>query len=339
MSQQDLIAAIAENLKITPSALAFLGHSQNFVCEWKDPGGNAKIVRVTDESHRTAPEIAAELNWIEHLHHAGVPVCRPQAHQDGSALGSFQRNGTHYHFVLFTKSTGKPLAQGDLAPALYRLHGKTLGHIHRVSKAYPPSGLNPRKSWEAERYFTSDLVRYLPENIQPGLQHVFLELGSALNSAPRNAETFGPIHGDLGYSNFHLNGTHLDIFDFDNCSNGYFANDIAVSLYGSVFHFLRREFPGDRSAFEMPQSGKILEKVWPSFREGYESENGWQPEWNVQLPLWIEAMYFRSFVHAYRMQYPPKNPKVKALLEADIGNILKRRPPIRFDFEKGRGSA
>lgn len=336
MNPPDLLIHAAAALGTEPESLRFIRYSQNFVYEWKDPRGPSKILRITSGSHRSLPEIQSELDWISHLHAGGVSVCPPLPGAEGSLIRSFPGTTGPFHCVIFAKAEGRLVEKTDLHQQLYQSHGKHLARIHRASKNFPIQRLASRKKWDEERYFTSDLRNYLPEPVQEPLLHVFRELQASLNSSPKTPDSHGPVHFDLGYSNFHLNGERLEIFDFDNCTSGWLAGDIAAALYSSVFNMLRCKFPGDRSAFENPRSGKILETVWQPFCEGYRSENGWLPEWNEQLPFWIEAMYFRSFMHACRLLYPVENERTKTLLEADVENILRRTPPLRFDFRTGK---
>jgi hypothetical protein len=216
------------------------------------------------------------------------------------------------------------------------MHGRHLGKLHSLSKEFSRARLGRRKQWDQERYFTSDIGAYLPEKVQSPVRDAWEKLLARLNTANRAVDFFGPVHLDLGYSNVFINGNGLEIFDFDNCTNGFYTYDIAAALYSSIFNVLRCEFRGDRSAFENPKTGLNLELVWKPFREGYRSENIWIDDWNEQLGLWFEVMYLRSVVHAFRLCYSIGDFKVRALLDADIENILTGNLPIRFDFRTGK---
>lgn len=331
-----ILPDVAAHLGIDNSTIRYLRHSQNFVYEFTTIDGSLRILRITSDSHRKLPAIEQELRWIKYLHNSSVHVCRPLEYNDGSFVYSISTNEDLFHCVVFEKASGRPLTKTDLGPELYYLHGKYLGRIHRASKKYPQERLKERGKWDEERYFTTDIEDHLAKSAQGPIKEAVAEFQSKLNSISMTVETFGPVHMDLGYSNFYLNQNRLDIFDFDNCMNGYFVSDIAAALYSSVFNVLRCEFKGDRSVFESPKTEKNLEEVWKPFCEGYQSENRWVKDWNEQLDLCIRIMYLRSFVHAYRMQYPVKDSYTKRLLEADIENIIQRKVPIHFDFHEGK---
>lgn len=319
-----------------PASLNFIRRSQNEVFSFTNKEGTARILRLTADSHRSVAEIEDELEWLCHLKESGLSVCGPVRQGDGSLVSSIGDSQDLNHAVVFETAAGERLATENLSSKLYYLHGKHLGALHAFSRNASRRYLRRRKPWDEERYFTSDIEDFLPEEIRDPVRGAWKELRTALVTMPVTSETHGPVHLDLGYSNFFFNGNHLQIFDFDNCCRGFYACDIAVALYGSLFNLLRCEFPGDRSAFAHPRTSTNLEEVWQPFREGYQSENQWQEEWDGQFPLWFEFAYFRSVVHAFRMQHPVTNPRIKALLDIDVRNLLTRQPPLRFDFRAGR---
>ena len=69
-----------------------------------------------------------------------------------------------------------------------------------------------------------------------------------LNSYKRTPENFGLIHNDLHQGNFHIENEEIILYDFDDCSYNFFAQDLAVSIYhalwtGTSFHPEWRDFP------------------------------------------------------------------------------------------------
>lgn len=336
MTAADISPELASRMGADPASLTFIRRSQNEVYSFTGKEGAARILRLTEDSHRSRAEIEDELEWLCHLHEAGLSVCRPVRQEDGSLVCSIVDSQAPIHAVVFEKAAGRPLAKENLSSKLYYLHGKHLGALHAFSKSASREFLKRRKPWNEERYFTSDIEEFLPEEIRDPVRDVWKELHAALATMPVTPETHGPAHLDLGYSNFFLNGDRLEMFDFDNCCGSYYASDIALALYGSLFNLLRCDFPGDRSAFAHPKSSRNLEAVWKPFREGYRTESDWPKEWNGHIAFWFEMAYFRSVIHAFRMQHPITDLRIKGLLDADIENILTRQPPVRFDFHEAR---
>jgi|GEM_PF-7026705 len=321
---------LVEQLRAHPSSIQFIRNSQNRVYSFKEAGGIERILRLTAESHRSIAEIQDELDWLMHLNMSGASVCPPVRQSDGAWITSVLISGEKMHAVVFEKASGRPPVKADLSFTLYRSHGRHLGKLHALSRRAGGQFLRRRNAWHAERYFTTDIQAYLPEEVRVPLLTRFEALKQQACAAPATEQTYGPVHFDLGYANFFISKDDLEIFDFDNCTDAYYIGDIAAALYGGIFTGLRCDFPGDRSAFEHPKSSNHLAEMLMHFRKGYESANQWLDGWNEQLQLWFEIMYFRSVMHAFRMQYPLENPKAKALLYADLDNILKRELPVRI---------
>jgi len=322
VKRPEISSEFAGRLGTDPAGIKFRGYSQNFVFEFIDRRGASRILRMTPESHRSLPEIENELDFVRYLRGAGLSVCAPVEFEDGAFVQSVSGASGVFHAVVFEKAAGRPLTKEDMVGGLYALHGRHLGRMHKLSKEFPRERLGRRKKWDEERYFTSDIGAYLPADVRKPVRDVWEKLRALLNGLGTTRECFGPVHLDLGYSNFFINGDRLETFDFDNCTNGFYASDIAAALYSSVFNVLRCGFPGDRSAFENPKTGINLAMVWEPFREGYGSENVWKEDWDRQMGLWFQVMYLRSVVHAFRLQHRVTDTRARALLDADIENVL-----------------
>jgi hypothetical protein len=266
-------------------------------------------------------------------------VCPPRPQAGGAWIRSLPGPDEVSHVAVFAKAAGRPPEKKDLTPRLYWLHGQHLGRLHGLSRRSPAGVLAGRKRWADERFFTADIPAYLPEAAQQAALDRFQFIRTQLTSSPATPDSVGPVHLDLGYSNFFLDGERLELFDFDNSTVAPFAADIAAALYSSVWHWLRRDFPGDRSAFEHPKSGQILERVWAPFRAGYLTESPWPDTWNATMPWWFQALFLRNVVHAFRMQHPITNPRIQAALDADLDHIRAGTIPLRFDFGPGRALA
>jgi Ser/Thr protein kinase RdoA (MazF antagonist) len=202
--------------------------------------------------------------------------------------------------------------------------------LHAFSAQHSHSFLAARKRWDEERYFCEDLETFIPSEVRDDVRKTWRQLQCELRELP--AGPSAPMHLDLGYSNFHRDGDQLHVFDFDNCALAPEIGDIAVALYGSLFNLLRCEYPGDRAAFDHPRTSQNLAKVLPPFRAGYEAAHPWPGQAIEHLPLLMEFCYFRSVVHAFRMQHPVTNPRVQSALDKNIENLLNRQLPFRCEF-------
>ena len=343
-----LTSDLAGRLRADLTTLTFLRASQNVVYEFKDRTGAKKILRLTPQSHRSRSQIEQEVGWIDWLAKRGLPVCCAQESHGGRRVFPVEGAGEGFHGVVFEHAPGRAVVAEDLKPDFYRMHGAALGSLHScVRSSSSPFVMSARTPWDEERYFTRDIHAYLPERFRDPVLRRFGRLREQVVGASLGAQEYGPVHFDLGYSNFFVHKREvvgegegsragLWLFDFDNATPGPFVGDVAAALYSSVFIGLRRRAAGDRSAFEPPRTGLTLEEVWGPFREGYEAHHRWPESWAEQLSRWMEIHFLRAIVHAHRMLHPIRDEGIRALLEHDLQNFLAGTPPLNFDFRTGK---
>lgn len=57
---------------------------------------------------------------------------------------------------------------------------------------------NAVPEWDEERYFTTDLETYIPEDVRDAVRQTWQQLRSELRAFPVAPATQGPVHLDLG---------------------------------------------------------------------------------------------------------------------------------------------
>lgn len=337
MTAQSVMPELAAMLGLDVASLAFVRASQNWVYEVRNVQAPPHILRLTALSHRSGQEVECELAWLRQLYECGVPVCPPVLRAgECQMIVPVELGGEAFHTVFFQKATGRPVAREGLSPRLYECHGRALGRLHAAARRGTPEVLSGRRPWPKERYFTTDIGLYLPARVRNPVREQFQRLLMQVSKQADTPENNGPLHFDLGYSNVFATENGLELIDFDNAARGPFVADIAAALYGSLFTGLRCDFPGDRSCFEPPKSGQILEEMWEPFRQGYRQESVWPDEWNPWLGPWVQILYLRSVVHAFRLRHPITQPQVRGALMADVSLILAGEMPLKFDFVRGK---
>jgi amicoumacin kinase len=321
-----LPGSLAEACSADLSTFTLLGNSQNVVFEFQNRWGEERILRLSAHSHRTDSEIAGELAWVQRLHDQGRRVCPAIPFSDGELIRPLKFGEEPYTAVIFERAKGKPVERSDLGDDLSYRHGEALGSIHAI-----PFQLVGRKPWPLERYFGPDIEAYVPD---PWRATVWDRCRTLLEEAQATTGPIGPLHFDLSYSNLFLDDGRLTVFDFDNCAEGPLVADVAAALYGSIFTAQRRSPGADRSCFAHPQTSKNLESVWTPFVAGYRSQSNWPQEWASQLPIWFQALYLRSVVHAMRL-LSPLTPPIAEVLAQDIAHLEAGTMPLNFDFHAG----
>jgi Ser/Thr protein kinase RdoA (MazF antagonist) len=333
---EQLQKSLIDSIGLNPQNIRFIGYSQNFLYEISDVVG-AKILRITSDKHRTKNQIIAELQWIDFLKNGGVNACAAIKENGQNVIHSFETPTDTLHCVLFEKAKGNPINIEFINDELYYLHGALVGKIHRLTHEYPTDITKNRFNWQDNRLYTTDLQEYLPDYAKRQISEISRELIGEALKLPQSNKTYGTIHFDLHYGNFLIEEKVLYLFDFDNCSNGYFANDIAKVLWSSVFTYHRStQFKGGHPFFGNPIVDQILESVWTPFWNGYRTENEIEESWFEQIPLFFELIHLKEFVHHYRHGVPYRNEELREIFAMEQKQIEQRKIPVCFDFKRGK---
>ena len=315
-------------------AVAFITISQNYVFRIATED-RLVIARVTEPDHRSRSEIIAELEWIDFLKSHRVNACGPVEFDKRDICETLESNDRQYHCVLFEHAPGRPLSGADLAPTFYRNYGKLLGQLHRLSMQYDPPSACRRPQWHENRLYTRDPEMYLPSE-QSGVIELIKELVAKGKSLLKTNLPSALVHLDVHTGNIFLDSGSLHLFDFDNCSYGFLANDIAKALHASVFTKHRRESISDHSPFYSPLIDEALAHVCAPFWEGYGTEISPDAGCLEALPLFFMLVELKAWVHHYRCGTPDLHPSVKEDFLHRLELIEDRILPVQFDFVQGR---
>jgi Ser/Thr protein kinase RdoA (MazF antagonist) len=221
-------------------------------------------LRLNVNSHRSLPNIAAEVAWVEALaRETSLMVPAPQARVDGAftALVDAPEVGRALPATMFSWLPGSDLARRDDPRALYAL-GRATAELHRHGAQWSvPTG--------AVLPFADDVLMHQPpsflDEAHPALSDERRAVFRAAHGhASRALSTvFGasrphPLHFDLHTWNVKWVRGRLSVFDFDDCVFGVPIQDLATTVQD-----LRTRATGER-----------LESA---LREGYESVSPWPP--------------------------------------------------------------
>jgi amicoumacin kinase len=255
-----------------------LGDFENYVFEVY-LGDEPVILRITHSSHRSKEEINAELDWVNYLniHRVNCPALLKSI--NNQILEVQQAiDGSFFYACLFSKVPGHPvkIKSEEFNEQLFYAWGKEIGKMHAVTKDYQPSHkLSLRPTWEDEELL--DIATYVP-NENEIIKNTKL-LINQLKALTKNKDNFGLIHSDIHSGNFFYDGESIHVFDFDDCSYHWYASDIAIPLYYSLFY-------GYKSASKSEQE-QFSKKFLTHFIKGYEKHHSLPKGWKEQMPLFF----------------------------------------------------
>lgn len=268
------------------------------------------FLRLTPSSHRSLPEVEAEVRWLRELTAAGLCVAEPLPAADGRFVVPYGGGVA----VLLRAVGGRPARRPGaangvpadcIAPvitawalALARLHNHAAAAA--AASCWAGAHLTGRRDWDEDAVLAAALTESSkegggcevspatsycvgPVELQPPLARALSSLRRVLNAEvawmrvlPRTRGNFGATHADLQFTNFNVVEAGEDVsiaaFDFDDCCRHYLVNDVAVAIVQ-----LRKE-----GMMHAPVAALGLEEA---FLRAYLSERRFAPETSAPDPV------------------------------------------------------
>ncbi|WP_349305702.1 phosphotransferase [Bacillus sp. FJAT-49711] len=155
-----------------------------------------------------------------------------------------------------------------------------------------------------------------------------------MNKFSKTLNYFGLVHNDLHQGNLHIVNGEIVLFDFDDCTYQFFAQDLAVSIYhaiwtGTSFHSEWEDFPN---------------YFLTHLLEGYLSERQLSKEMYEQLLILLQMRELFLY-NLFKEKWNPESMQdwqFEILQELELNLIEKRIPyeqeleKVRHYFKKGR---
>jgi amicoumacin kinase len=254
--------------------------------------GRDCVLRITPPNEElNLPSMQSIMDWMCFLSAHGAPVAGPLPSLRGNLVEAIEVDGQDYVVAAFERAKGilaeeLPIDQWD--ETLFESLGRVVGRMHAIAKKYlPSSDLLKRPEWDkAENCYHCNEV--LNDNLL--IQEKREQARRVVYTLPKEPEACGLIHGDLHCANFFVDieEHNITLFDFDDCCYGWFAMDIAMSVFDLLVLY-----PGpDRAGF--------VRRFLVSYLKGYLPENRLGVSWIGRLPLFLKLLE----VEIYAMMQP-----------------------------------
>lgn len=221
-------------LRVTRLRLLYHGYNTTFRVDTED--GSRFALRLNVNSHKTAPELRAEMAWIDALARdteVSVPV--PQRTIDGHLTTEVwvPSLGRSLPAALFAWLSG-PNVEERATPVHLRAAGQAMARLHTHAERWSlPSGASLPASDElfmhGRQYLHVEHSLLTPERravLQQVIPRVQQEFAAVFGSSTPHV-----LHADLHLANMKWYRGRLSVFDFDDCVIGVPAHDLAVSTY------------------------------------------------------------------------------------------------------------
>lgn len=234
---------------------------QNLIYEYSI-NNDYYILRISQASMRTYEELMSELNLLKHLSYSGVSVSLPIKSCEGNLIEKITNKEETYFVTSFEKAKGAHISYPDYLnnyTMFYEL-GKITGKLHKSSKTFNKE-LNNRISW-TDNYYLKNSKEFISTDEVDKI-NAFEMLIQEISKFPKDQNNFGLIHGDINVGNFFVLEDNITLFDFDECQNSWFIEDIAIQLFYTVYVF-NNDSKEERNLMAI--------KFMQNFLEGYNTE-------------------------------------------------------------------
>jgi Ser/Thr protein kinase RdoA (MazF antagonist) len=293
---------------------------ENFIFAYRR-GRDAYILRINHTMNRSVPMICGEADWINYLAAGGASVARAVASPAGNMVEQIaDEEGGFFLATAFVKAKGQPPWDAGWTPERYENYGRLIGRIHTLTKQYEP----PDPSWKRGnplQAILGEIRASLPPSEVVAIQK-YEELLDHVSTLPKDRDSYGLIHCDAHENNiFIAEDDTITLFDFDDMSDSWFIDDIAMVLFYKI------------SDVEDPiiHTAEFL----PHFLRGYRQENQLDPAWLKDLPTFLklrEILLYAVFHHSFD-PHNPDNEWVAGFMNGRKRKIEADVPYIDFDFE------
>ena len=265
---------------------SFFGLPDPFRCELLTRGmndvylirsdGRRFAARVWRTGVRSESDVVYELEYLNYLDAAGVPVPNSVAAANGARYFPIGGPEGRRHVALFDWIDGRAYGAAPDARLAGRIGG-LLGEVHRLAPDFRasverhidyPGGI--RDGFTA----LSELVAHRPDDLAYYAE-VRDALVGALGALDPERVPSGPTHGDFHAFNVFVGcDDHLTLMDFDNAGEGHFAQELMSFVWSA-------------------RKSELGEPVVEGFIEGYDAVRPLSPYERDLFPLFLAVKEFR----------------------------------------------
>ena len=199
-------------------------------------GGRRFALRAWNHERSNAAEVEGELELLDAIGGAGVPVARPIRRRDGAFMQSVRAPEGPRFVALFAFADGRAPGR-DITPAQGHALGRAVADMHAAMDAL--GGRLARPRLDLARLLDEPVAALLPELAQRPDDAAFLRdlrgrLAEGAGGLPETRPAFGLCHSDLHKENvLFADDGGLTILDFDCCGYGWRAYELAVMLWST----------------------------------------------------------------------------------------------------------
>lgn len=240
------------------------------------------VIKIFNREVDSEEEILSEIEWTQFLSEHGLSVIEPLL-----VKGSYINNLSEaLFFVAYKRARGGHIDIDNKEvwnSKLFNLWGQGMGTMHSLSKMYK----GKRPEWHKQKIYQVSL-----KDLDPKINEQWDNYLAELKTMSTSKDIYGIIHGDLHQQNFLYDNGDLTFIDFGDSKYGWFAYDIAISIYHA-----------SQSIKETEERCNFATLFFQSFIDGYAKANP-PSEIINQIDFFIN--FRRLYSYVYHNQYLDK---------------------------------
>lgn len=223
----DVISELLKRFNLKRTDVELVGSHQSFVYKGIVNEKNV-YVKMIISTHRSLSQIQAEIEMIQYLDKNNFSVATAMPSINGDYIEAYSDNGTDFFAVMYKEAEGLGIGEYPWSLDVPKRVGVMNAELHNLLSTFKPSECVRPEWWE--NTFLADAHEYLPGDHDRVLE-VIDDLLSTIKKLPKDAESYGLIHGDMLACNYNMTDKNITLFDFDESSYCWYVNDFAVSLF------------------------------------------------------------------------------------------------------------
>lgn len=259
---QELSTLLAARWPLEPTSIQPIKVRENAVFAVHLRDGSKVVLRVHRCGYHNDAALQSECTWMRALADSGIDVPLHVLSNRGNSFESIQIEGFEgtrqvdvFHWIqgqqLGSVEGGVDATAGSIGE-IYREVGRLAARVHNHSCVWSAPANFERHAWDADglagenplwgRFWELDA---LSESQRALFIRLKRTLWRDLSEFGTTADRYSLIHADLVPENILVDGTQLQVIDFDDAGFGWHLFELATSLY-----FIRREpvYPEARDA-------------------------------------------------------------------------------------------
>ena len=193
-------------------------------------------LRLHRRGYRTDAELRSELQWMQAISSGGIKVPTPIPTQTGTLIEVIQ--GVQIDVLSWITGTtlDEVLGEAHNRTMLFEQLGQQMARLHNSSDAWTLPNDFMRCNWDRKGLLGDTPLWdcfWKNPSLSPAEQSLFLTLREKADDHLQRLEhdlDYGLIHADLVAANVMIDGTTMQMIDFDDGGFGYRLFDIATAL-------------------------------------------------------------------------------------------------------------